>query len=385
MLSGRPKLLLADDSPTIRKVVSLTFGDEGMEVVTVGDGAGALRALAEDPPPDLLLADVVMPGPDGYELCERVKRDERLGHVPVVLLVGTFEPFNEAEARRVGADTVLTKPFQSIRDLVSKVGSLLGGGEPKEEEAGRADEARAPLGESHAAAAAPSPRAEARAGADSRPAEVAPEESRGPDHASSFADLGADDELIEARPADAFGAAAGPARRAGSAVFAGVEERSESVLAEEPRAQQAEGVVMHEETFPETSFETRSAGAAAADDALLDLGQVDTPATASATEADDFVLDLDLDEETPAPRRAADADVWAEPAREAQPAAQVWADAPSAFAEAAHGEPRAHFGEPQAHFDAADEAPSGGQPEASDESASIFSEPSFEAAAPDAD
>ena len=127
MSSGRRKLLLADDSPTIQKVISLTFGDEGFEVVAVADGAEAVRALEDERPPDVLLADVCMPGPDGYELCERVKRDARLRGVPVVLLVGTFEPFNEAEARRVGADTVLTKPFQSIRDLVSKVGSLLGG------------------------------------------------------------------------------------------------------------------------------------------------------------------------------------------------------------------------------------------------------------------
>src|SRR5215213_7201952 len=114
-----------------------------------------LRALADEPPPDVVLADVVMPGPDGYELCERVKRDGRLAHVPVVLLVGTFEPFNEAEARRVGADTVLTKPFQSIRDLVSKVSSLLGG-ESKADSAAaatappderQADEARADAAE----------------------------------------------------------------------------------------------------------------------------------------------------------------------------------------------------------------------------------------------
>ncbi len=82
MLSGRRKLLLADDSPTIRKVISLTFGDEGLEVVAVGDGESALRALAQEPPPDILLADVVMPGPDGYALCERVKRDGRLGTSP---------------------------------------------------------------------------------------------------------------------------------------------------------------------------------------------------------------------------------------------------------------------------------------------------------------
>ena len=76
--------------------------------------------------PDAVLADVLMPGPTGYELCERVKGERRLAHVPVVLLVGKFEPFNPAEARRVGAETVVTKPFKSIRDLVSKVGSLVG-------------------------------------------------------------------------------------------------------------------------------------------------------------------------------------------------------------------------------------------------------------------
>src|SRR5687768_842463 len=149
-----------------------------------------------------------MPGPDGYELCERVKSDARLSHVPVVLLVGTFEPFNEAEARRVGADTVLTKPFQSIRDLVSKVGSLLGGGEaaPRREDDGAA---RAP-DEGRATAAEPS-RAEARARGD------AAEEQRRAETDASFADLGADDEMIEARPADAFGPAAGSRPRAESA------------------------------------------------------------------------------------------------------------------------------------------------------------------------
>ena len=138
MPSGRRKLLVADDSQAVQKVVRMFFGEEGYEVVAVGDGAAALRELEKSPAPDVLLADAVMPGPDGYELCGRVKSDARLRGMPVVLLVGTFEPFNEAEARRVGADTVLTKPFQSIRDLVSKVGSLLGGGsaeEPKDEAA----------------------------------------------------------------------------------------------------------------------------------------------------------------------------------------------------------------------------------------------------------
>lgn len=125
MLTGR-KLLLADDSLTIQKVVSLTFGDEGCIVTCVGDGASALGKI-EEIEPDVVLADVFMPGLSGYELCERIKQHERFGKVPVLLLVGTFEPYNEEEARRVGADDVLTKPFQSIRELVGKVGDLLSG------------------------------------------------------------------------------------------------------------------------------------------------------------------------------------------------------------------------------------------------------------------
>jgi CheY-like chemotaxis protein len=417
LLSGRRKLLLADDSPTIQKVISLTFGDEGLEVVAVGDGESALRALAEEPPPDILLADVVMPGPDGYALCERVKRDGRLGHVPVVLLVGTFEPFNEAEARRVGADTVLTKPFQSIRDLVSKVGSLLGGGGESrpEHEPDRAREESAPRGEPadvrpHAAAAA---RADAHApDAESGGAEFgATLEERPADPASSFADLGADDELIEARPADAFGASA-------SAGASGFRPRAES-----PRAfaethgepglhavsssdadggvapsafgaaagegfgrQKADGEVgqpeerltarsqteeilteqtgeraMHETTSQQSSFDAfdrRAENAAVADDALLDLGRIDAPRAAQAAEADDFILDL---EDEPPARHAAGAEpfgeVLAEPVFEAAPAAHAaWADAPSAFAEAAHGE------QPRVFADAVEAAtPFGGE------------------------
>jgi len=120
------KLLIADDSVTIQKVVELTFLDEGMEVATAGDGHQAIARL-EEFAPDIVLADVFMPGLTGYQVCETIKHHERFHHIPVMLLVGSFEPFDEAEARRVGADDVLTKPFQSIRQLVNRVGTLLGG------------------------------------------------------------------------------------------------------------------------------------------------------------------------------------------------------------------------------------------------------------------
>jgi CheY-like chemotaxis protein len=408
--SGRRKLLLADDSPTIQKIISLTFGDEDFEVVAVGDGAQALRALADDPPPDVVLADAVMPGPDGYELCERIKLDERLRHVPVVLLVGTFEPFNEAEARRVGADTVLTKPFQSIRNLVGKVGSLLGG----ESKAGETAAASAPRDERQSDEAPARPDAAAHIDADERRG-ARFEESNEPqaeETAASFADLGADDELIEARPGEAFGAAPAFARRRGDApasaeppdpefqaepafetngsashapaasVVTSEEETDDFTLAVEETddtepvfaAAHTRESVMTEPNAPQTSFDARATSAAAADDALLDLGQLDAHASTASAEADDFILDLDFDD-APAAQTAASADVFDSPLEETPAPAPSWADAPSAFAEAAHGERPRRF-EPSAPF----EPSASFEPSPSFDSSSSFAQPEASAA-----
>jgi len=92
--------------------------------MTVGNGQEAIDQLLEFAP-DIVLADVFMPARTGYEVCEYVKTNEKLKHIPVMLLVGSFEPFDEAEARRVGADDILTKPFQSIRRLIDRVGALV--------------------------------------------------------------------------------------------------------------------------------------------------------------------------------------------------------------------------------------------------------------------
>lgn len=123
MIAGR-KLLLADDSAAVQKVIELTFADEGMEVVSVGDGLLALAEL-EHVTPDVILADAFMPGLNGYELCRSIKDDKRFAQIPVMLLVSSFAPLDEAAARRAGADDIMTKPFQSIRQLVNRVGSLL--------------------------------------------------------------------------------------------------------------------------------------------------------------------------------------------------------------------------------------------------------------------
>ncbi len=117
------KLLLADDSITIQKVVELTLSEEGFDVTAVGDGTAALDAAGKLMP-DIVLADVFMPGLDGYELCEKLKSDGRFAGMPVMLLTGTFEEYDEARAARAGADDRLTKPFESA-ELVSKVKNLV--------------------------------------------------------------------------------------------------------------------------------------------------------------------------------------------------------------------------------------------------------------------
>ncbi len=121
---SKRKLLLADDSKTIQKVVNLTFADQGIEVLTANDGATALRMVAEFAP-GLVLVDVNLPGLNGFEICEQIKQRADSPTIPVILLVGSFEPFDENRASRAGADDFLTKPFQSIGQLVRKVSALL--------------------------------------------------------------------------------------------------------------------------------------------------------------------------------------------------------------------------------------------------------------------
>jgi len=117
------KLLLADDSITIQKVIGITFANEDYELSIVGDGDSALEK-ARAMRPDLVLADVFMPGKNGYELCAAIKQDPALKGVPVLLLAGTFEPFDEEKAIGSGADSWISKPFES-QALISKVEGLL--------------------------------------------------------------------------------------------------------------------------------------------------------------------------------------------------------------------------------------------------------------------
>lgn len=118
------KILLADDSLTVQKIISLTFKDEDIDVETVNNGDQAINRL-HYMRPALVMADVSIPGKNGYEICEYVKSHPDLRSTPVILLVHAFEPFDEERARRVGADQFLKKPFQPIRSLISTVMNLI--------------------------------------------------------------------------------------------------------------------------------------------------------------------------------------------------------------------------------------------------------------------
>ena len=118
------KLLLADDSVTIQRVIELTFADEDVQVIAVGDGKQAIHRAQQDPP-DIILADVGMPERDGYEVATFIKQTPELKHIPVLLLTGAFEPIDEGRARAAGCDGVLVKPFEPqlvinrVKDLIS--------------------------------------------------------------------------------------------------------------------------------------------------------------------------------------------------------------------------------------------------------------------------
>ncbi|HEY5514483.1 MAG TPA: response regulator [Geomonas sp.] len=133
------RLLLADDSITIQKVVAIIFANEEFELTVVDNGTAALQK-AREVRPDVLLVDALMPGKTGYEVCEEIRRDPELSSTPILLLIGAFEPFDEEKARDCGADATISKPFES-QQLIDRVKELL------------------ELGRTRAAAPAPAPAA----------------------------------------------------------------------------------------------------------------------------------------------------------------------------------------------------------------------------------
>jgi len=121
------QLVLADDSTTIQKVIQLSFAEEDFEIRTFSNGTGALEHI-RNYGGDIVLADISLPHLDGYDLCREIRQDPRTAGLPVVLLSGTFEPFDAERALEVGYTSLLVKPFETSKlvDLVKKLVSRAG-------------------------------------------------------------------------------------------------------------------------------------------------------------------------------------------------------------------------------------------------------------------
>ncbi len=120
---GRPLVMVVDDSPTVRKLVSLTLERRGYRVISAFDGVAAIKELGSCRP-DLILLDINMPRLDGYRLCKLIKKHEATQTIPVVMLSGKDGMFDKLRGRLVGCSDYITKPFEADA-LTHKVAKYL--------------------------------------------------------------------------------------------------------------------------------------------------------------------------------------------------------------------------------------------------------------------
>jgi CheY-like chemotaxis protein len=118
-----PTVFFIDDSATMREVIKIAFRRENIEVVACHDGDAAIAQMQQQHP-DVVISDVIMPGKDGYEVCQQIKRTPGFGDTPVVLMSGVVNRNVAEKAFAVKADELIRKPFQP-QDLITRVKQLL--------------------------------------------------------------------------------------------------------------------------------------------------------------------------------------------------------------------------------------------------------------------
>ena len=118
--SNKKTIIIADDEPTIRLLVSSILG-KSYNMLTAADGQEVLDTVSQNKP-DLILMDIMMPTMDGYSACASLKKDPRTADIPVVMLTGVGHELNKVLAEQMGADGYITKPFnsQDLKDTVKK-------------------------------------------------------------------------------------------------------------------------------------------------------------------------------------------------------------------------------------------------------------------------
>lgn len=126
---GTRRVLVVDDDPVILEVLRIMLNLEDLEVTSATDGERALELLAEDPVPDVVVCDVMMPGTDGLEVCRRVKADDRTARIPVILLTARGRDEDRTAGLSAGCDAYLTKPFSPL-ELIDRISALADGVDP---------------------------------------------------------------------------------------------------------------------------------------------------------------------------------------------------------------------------------------------------------------
>ena len=118
-------VLVVDDEPNIVISIKFLMKQKGYEVRTASNGEEALQALNEKVP-DLILLDVMMPKPDGYEVCQKIRATAKWKDIPVIMLTAKGREVEREKGFAMGADDYITKPF-STQELVAKVQAILEG------------------------------------------------------------------------------------------------------------------------------------------------------------------------------------------------------------------------------------------------------------------
>lgn len=130
-MSGKPRILLVDDEPSIIKMVGKRLEVEGFDVVIAMDGQEGLDKARSDKP-DLIILDVMLPKLNGYEICSTLKQDAQYRSIPIMLFTAKAQAKDEKLGMECGADAYLHKPFQAqqlleqIRSLISKAAQTKG-------------------------------------------------------------------------------------------------------------------------------------------------------------------------------------------------------------------------------------------------------------------
>lgn len=118
-----PNVLIVDDDPNIVLSLKFLIAQQGYEVRTAGSGEEALQALSQRMP-DLILLDIMMPKPDGYEICQIIRAAPEWKDIPVIMLTAKGSDVERQKGYAVGADDYITKPF-ATHELVTKVREML--------------------------------------------------------------------------------------------------------------------------------------------------------------------------------------------------------------------------------------------------------------------